>query len=125
MLLIFVGYARLYPVLEIVRTFTILSIVGIAFIIIQLITLWSLLSLRLSITYGESIKILSVSAIWATFCLILPLILLASGLWGREGIHLLLVSGFSGILLLASGFIIRYSAVKAGHYYSLQVPLAR
>lgn len=126
MLIMVLVFSNLYGYVEIIETFTVLGISGIVFIVGELIALWSLLSSRLCITYTESVKVLRAPIILAIICLLFSLVFLASGLWAGKGIDLLIrVSVISGILLLVAGFIVRYSTVRAGHFYSLQIPLAR
>lgn len=121
MLLISLAYTGVYPATEVLRTFTILGVAGVVFIVSGLITTWSLLSLRQSATYTKSIKVLKVPVIAAIICLIIALILLGSGLRIGEVIHVVWISGASGLLLLAGGFIIRYSIIVAGCYYPLHL----
>jgi len=121
MLLISLAYINA----NIEKVFSILGIAGGAFIVGELISIWSLLSLRPNLTYSESIKRLMKPMSVVIACLILPLILLVYGLSPYGITHLVWISAFSGILLLVGGFIIRYSIIRAGHYYSLQIPLPR
>lgn len=101
----------------------IMAIVGIAFITVELISIWSLISLRSSATYMESIRRLRTPVIVGVICLILPLFLLSLGLGLSEVTHFMWTSPISGALLLIGGFIIRYSIVKAGYYFPLQVSI--
>ena len=121
---ILLAYTVFYTSMEMVSTLSILGIAGIAIVISQLIIIWSLLSLRPGITYTESVKTMGGLIVASIICLILSLVLLASGLWVREISYLMPVSAVSGILLLASGFIIRSSIIRAGHYYPLEIRLS-
>ena len=121
LLLLSPAYVGLYGSTEVVKAMGILGILGIALIIGQLITIWSLVSLRPNATYVESIRRLRAPIIADVVCLILALFLLSLGLGIGEATHFIWTSLISGTLLLAGGFTIRYSILKAGYYAPLQI----
>ena len=121
--LMLLAYTGFYPNAEMLNTLSILGIAGMIFIVGELISIWSMLSLRSGITYTESVKTLGVPVIVGTICFIVSLILLTGVLWVREMTYLLSVSAVSGILLLAGGYLVRSSIIRAGHYLPLQIRL--
>ena len=121
LLLVSPAYVGLYGSTEVVKVLSILGIVGIASIIGQLISIWSLISLRPNATYVESIRRLTMPIIAVVVCLILALFLLSLGLGIGEVTPFMWTSLISGALLLAGGFIIRYSILRAGYYAPLHI----
>jgi len=121
LLLISPAYVGLYGSTEVVDAMGILGILGIAFIIAELITLWSFISLRPNATYVASIRRLRMPIVAVVVCFILALFLLSLGLGIGEVTHSVWTSLISGVLLLAGGFTIRYSILKAGYYAPLHI----
>ena len=121
LLLISPAYVGLYGSTEVVDAMGILGILGIAFIIAELITLWSFISLRPSATYIASIRSIRTPLIAAVIGFMLALFLLSLGLGIGEVTPFMWTSPISGALLLAGGFIVRYSILRAGYYAPLQI----
>jgi formate-dependent nitrite reductase membrane component NrfD len=115
------AYVGLYGSAEVVSSMSILGIAGITLIIGKLITIWSLINSRPSATYVASIRRIWAPIIVDVVCLILALFLLSLGLVIGEETHFMWISLISGVLLLAGGFIIRYSILRAGYYAPLQI----
>jgi formate-dependent nitrite reductase membrane component NrfD len=116
------AFANHYNSEEMTKGLEALGIMGMACIIGELIGVWSLMNIRSSEIYEESIKALRTPVTASITCLISALILLLNLCIGVIG-SMLWVAAASGVLLLASGFIIRYAILKAGYYRPLQVPL--
>lgn len=125
MLLVLLAYQGSYPKTELLITFKFLGYTGAAFIVGELVLLWSLLSLQPNVTYNESIRKIGVHIAITTACLLFSLALLISGLLIGEVTYISVASILSGILLLASGFIIRFALIRAGHYPSMYQPLSQ
>lgn len=121
LLLVSPAYVGLYGSTEVVDAMGILGILGIAFIVGELISIWSLIGLRPNATYVESIRRLRMPIIAVAVCFILALFLLSLSLGIGEVTHSIWTSLISGALLLAGGFTIRYSILKAGYYAPLQI----
>jgi formate-dependent nitrite reductase membrane component NrfD len=110
-----------YSGTEVVSSMGILGIAGIALIIGKLITTWYLVSLSPNNTYVASVRRMRAAIIADVVCLILALFLLSFGLAVGEKTYFMWTSLVSGTLLLAGGFIIRYSILRAGYYTPLQI----
>ena len=117
------AYTGLYGNTEVVSSMGILGIVGIALIIGKLITTWYLVSLNINDTYVASVRSMRAAIIADVVCLILALFLLSFGLAVGEETYFMWTSLISGTLLLAGGFIIRYSILRAGYYAPIQILL--
>ena len=115
------AYMGLYSNTEVVSSMGILGIAGIAFIIGKLVTTWYLVSLNPNDTYIASVRRMRAAIIADVVCLILALFLLSFGLAIGEKTYFMWTSLISGALLLAGGFIIRYSILRAGYYTPLQI----
>ncbi|MFH1652366.1 MAG: NrfD/PsrC family molybdoenzyme membrane anchor subunit [Chloroflexota bacterium] len=98
-----------------------MAVLGTAFIIGQLISVWSLMSVRPSAVYAESIRRIRAPLIAGAACLLVALMLFA-GLW-TIGADFRWVAIIAGVFLLATGFITRYAILKAGYYIPLRVPV--
>ena len=122
LLLISPAYVGLYDSTGIAKGIDILIIAGIVFIVGELISLWSLMGIRSSTIYAESIMRLKMPMIASIICLFLALLLLL-GLVIGEVTYFTWVFPISGVLLLASGFITRYSILKGGYYIPLRIPV--
>lgn len=116
LLLISLAYVGLYG-----SAVGILGIAGIAFIVGELISVGSLVTTRSSAIYMESIRRLRTPIIASVICLFLAFLLLLSLV--ISGVTYLWSSPISGVLLLAGGFIIRYSILKGGYYIPLRIPV--
>jgi len=121
LLVISPAYVGLYGSTEVVKAANILGIMAIASIVGKLISLWSLMNTRSSAIYMESIRRLRTPIIASVICLFLALLLLLSLV--ISGVTYLWSSPISGVLLLAGGFITRYSILKGGYYIPLRVPV--
>ncbi len=124
MLLLFLAFVGSYPDDEVAAISGLMALAGIVFIIAELIILWSLLSSRYSVTFTESIKTVNGPVLSTIVCLVVSLVILFAGLWVRGAVYMVWTSAVSGLLLLASSYIIRSAIIKAGHYYPLQVPMS-
>lgn len=98
----------------------ILGIAGIALIIGELISVWSLMGISSSAAYIESIKRLRTPMIVSVICLFLALLFLLGLAFGGVT-YFLWPSLISGLLLLTGGFIMRYSILKAGYRVPLRI----
>jgi formate-dependent nitrite reductase membrane component NrfD len=123
LLLVSPAYVGLYGDTEVVNAMGILGILGIAFIIGELITIWSFISLQPNATYVASIRSIRTPIIADVICLISALFLLSLGVGIGEETPFIWTSLISGALLLAGGFIIRYSILRAGYYVPLQISI--
>jgi formate-dependent nitrite reductase membrane component NrfD len=117
------AYTGLYSTNEVVVSMGKLGIAGIALIIGKLITTWYLVSSSPNDTYVASIRSMRAAIIADVVCLILALFLLSFGLAIGEETFFMWTSLVSGALLLAGGFIIRYSILRAGYYAPIQILL--
>ena len=110
-----------YSDAQVAKVAGILGIAGIAFVVGELISVWSLMTTRSSAIYMESIRRLKTPIIVSVICLFLAFLLLLSLV--ISGVTYLWSSPISGVLLLAGGFIIRYSILKGGYYIPLRIPV--
>ena len=106
---------------EVAKAAGILGIIGIAFIVGELVSIWSLMGTHATAIYTESIRRIRTPVITSVICMFLALLLL--GLVISEANNFIWAFPISGILLLAGGFITRYSIIKGGFYIPLRVPI--
>jgi polysulfide reductase chain C len=121
LLLISPAYVGVYAGNEVLKAVGILGIAGIFFIVGLLISLWSLMSIRSSVIYTESTRRLRMPIIASAVCLFLAMLLLL-GLVIGQVTYFIWSAPILGVLLLAGGFITRYSILKRGYYIPLRVP---
>jgi formate-dependent nitrite reductase membrane component NrfD len=121
LMLISSAYVGLYGSTEVMNAASLLGIVGIAFIVGQLISVGSLMGAHSSAIYAESIRRLRAPMITNVILLLLALLLLSLSISGVT--NSIWSSAISGVLLLAGGFITRYSILKGGYYLPLRVPV--
>jgi formate-dependent nitrite reductase membrane component NrfD len=123
-LLISVPFAGFYPEGESRETFNLLAFIGMPLLIIELISLIFLVSIKSGTTYSASINKLKLPLIISAVLSIICMTLLASGLTLGLGrvVYLFWISSICGILLLATGYILRSAIIKGGYRYSLQIP---
>jgi formate-dependent nitrite reductase membrane component NrfD len=122
LLLISPAYIGIYAGREVMQAVGILGIAGIALIVGKLISLWSLMNIRSSAISTESTSRLRMPIIASAICLFLALLLLIGLVFGGVT-YFIWASPISGVLLLASGFITRYSILKRGYYVPLRAPV--
>lgn len=120
-LLVFPAYAGPNGNTEVIKTINILRVLGMAFIGGQLVSIWSMASLRPSATYAGSIARLKKPIITNVVGLFLALFLLGlSFATSKEASPMWLIPT-PGALLLVAGFIMRYSILKAGYRLPLRI----
>lgn len=124
LLLISPAYLVLYGGTGVVKGVGILGIAGMAFIVGELISVWSLMSTHSGAIYTESIRRLRMPIIVSVICLFLAFLLLLGFVIGGELTHFIWSSLLSGVLLLGGGFVTRYSILKAGYYVPLRIPIS-
>jgi len=118
---LFLLISMAYGSTQVVKAAGILGIAGAAFVVGALVSVWSLLSTHSSSIYVESIRKLRTPVIVSSICLFIAFLFLL-GL-AISGVAYLWSSPLSGVLLLAAGFIIRYSVLKGGYYLPLRIPV--
>ncbi|MFC2071155.1 NrfD/PsrC family molybdoenzyme membrane anchor subunit [Chloroflexota bacterium] len=110
-----------YDGVQVAMTKIILGISGIAFVIGELIAIWSVVVTSSNSIYIQSVRRIRTPMIMATICLLLALALLVVMM--IEGANIFVFSlPISGVLLLVGSFITRYSILKGGYYIPLRVP---
>lgn len=121
LLLISPAYVGLYGITEVAGAAGKLGIVGIAFIIGELISVWTLIGTHSSAIYIESTRRLRTPIMASVICLFWALLLLLGLLFGGAT-YFTWSAPIAGLLLLAGGFITRYSILKGGYYLPLRLP---
>ncbi len=109
-----------YDSAQVVKVVNILAIVAAVLIVGELITIWFFTRATSNIIYTESIRRLRAPIIATTVCQILVLLFL--GVTIAKTALFIWSLPVSGVLLLISGFTIRYSILKGGYYLPLRVP---
>jgi formate-dependent nitrite reductase membrane component NrfD len=110
-----------YEAAAVESAMTALAIVGMCMATGGLITLWYLAVQQPNATYVASVRRIRIAIMVDVACLLLAILLLAYGLTLGEEASLIWMAPVSGVALLAAGFLIRYSIVKAGYYTPLRV----
>lgn len=106
---------------QVMKAINVMGILGIAFIAGELISIFSLAGTRSSTIYVESINRLRTPIFIEVIGLFFVLLLLILGFVIGETTYLTWTLPISGILLLISGFITRYSILQAGYSLPLRI----